>query len=70
MVTVLSFAVAEARAAAAVRATLEAKGAPIGPMDTLIAGTAIANSGVLVTRNTREFGRIRDLRVEDWYGPE
>lgn len=57
----------EAKAAAALRARLELEGTPIGPMDTLIAGTALAHRGVLVTRNVREFGRVAGLSVEDWY---
>lgn len=67
VVTLLPFGLAEAKAAAALRARLESQGAPIGPMDTLIAGTALANRAVLVTRNVREFGRVAGLVVEDWY---
>ena len=33
----------------------------------LIAGTALASGGTLVTHNTREFRRVRGLSVEDWY---
>lgn len=64
---VLPFDEAAARAAAAVRRTLEQAGSPIGPLDTLIAGTAIAHSGVLVTHNAREFGRVRGLKMVDWF---
>jgi tRNA(fMet)-specific endonuclease VapC len=67
--TVLSFGLAEARAAASIRATLEQAGTPIGPMDTLIAATAVAHRATLVTRNTREFSRVPGLTVVDWYGP-
>lgn len=67
-VVVLPFELDEARAAADIRATLEAAGTPIGPMDTLIAGTARAAGGTLVTRNLREFGRVPGLEVVDWYG--
>lgn len=63
----LSFGEAEARAAARIRLDLEAAGAPIGPLDVLIAATALAHRGVLVTHNTREFGRVEGLRLEDWY---
>lgn len=68
VVAVLSFGVEEAKAAAALRARLQGEGTPIGPMDTLIAGTAVAHRGVLVTRNVREFSRVPGLLVEDWYG--
>ena len=57
----------EAQVAAELRAELERAGEPIGPYDTLIAGTALAHGATLVTRNTREFTRVRDLRVENWY---
>ncbi len=37
-------------------------------MDTLIAAHALALGAALVTHNTREFGRIPDLMIEDWLG--
>src|ERR1035437_4084251 len=66
-VRILAFDEAAAKAAAAIRTELERKGRGIGPMDTLIAGTALANSATLVTHNTREFARVRGLRLVDWY---
>lgn len=59
---------AAARAAAAARADLEKRGVPIGPLDNLIAGTALAHRATLVTRNTREFSRLPNLTVIDWRG--
>ena len=50
-----------------VRADLEAKGLPIGAMDTLIAAHALALKITLVTHNTSEFQRVPDLEVDDWY---
>lgn len=70
VVAVLPFGIDEANAAAALRARLEQEGTPIGTMDTLIAGTALARRGTLVTRNVREFGRVPGLTVQDWYGAE
>ena len=67
VVHLIEFGEAEARAAAALRAHLEKRGNPIGPIDTLIAGTALANRAVLVTHNSREFGRVPKLDVVDWY---
>lgn len=66
-IRVLPFDEAAARAAATVRRTLEQAGSPIGPLDTLIAGTAIAHSVVLVTHNAREFSRVRGLKMVDWF---
>ena len=54
---------------ATIRAELAATGQLIGPNDLLIAAIALANRVVLVTHNTREFGRIVGLRVEDWESP-
>ena len=68
-IQILPFDQAAARRAATVRARLERAGTPIGPYDTLIAGTAMAHNRVLVTHNTAEFGRIDGLQLEDWYGP-
>ncbi len=65
--TVLPFEEKAAAAAAQIRFELERAGSPVGPLDTLIAGTAVAWGATLVTRNTREFGRIRALRTVDWY---
>lgn len=49
-----------------IRANLESKGQIIGPNDMLIASIALANNVTLVTHNTKEFGRIEDLKYEDW----
>jgi len=67
-VTVLPFDIDSARRAARLRARLERQGTPIGPMDTLIAGTALAHNATLVTHNTAEFQRIPELQVADWFG--
>ncbi len=51
-----------------VRAELEARGEPIGPLDTMIAAHALSLGLVLVTNNEREFRRVPGLRVENWAG--
>jgi len=66
-VNVLPFGEKEAVSAAYIRAELEARGTPIGHYDILIAGTARAYNAILVTHNTKEFGRIKGLYTEDWY---
>jgi len=55
-----------AYAAARIRIELEQKGVMIGPLDILIAGTALSRSATLATSNIREFSRIKGLRLEDW----
>ena len=67
LVTVIPFADKEAKASANIRAILEEKGTPIGAMDVLIAGTALANQHTLVTHNTKEFERVAGLSLEDWF---
>jgi tRNA(fMet)-specific endonuclease VapC len=63
---VLEFDKEDARQAGAIRALLVSKGTSIGAYDVLIAGQAVARNLILVTHNTREFGRVPGLRLEDW----
>lgn len=67
-VQVLPFDAGVSRRAAEIRHALERRGEGIGPLDTLIAATALANNATLVTRNVREFGRVQGLKLADWYG--
>lgn len=57
---------AAATAAATARISLARKGSVIGPIDLLIAGTALNRGALLVTDNVREFSRVEGLRVVDW----
>jgi len=65
-IAVLDFSAKDAQAAGEIRAELERQGQRIGEYDTLIAGQAYCRNLVLVTANTREFGRVKGLNVEDW----
>ena len=65
-ISVLNFDTYAAEEYGKIRADLERKGIPIGPMDILIAAHAKAEDLILVTNNTREFERVEDLDVEDW----
>lgn len=67
VVRILPFGQREASAAASVRVALERRGMPVGPLDVLIAGTALAHGATLVSRNLREFARVDNLAVEDWF---
>jgi tRNA(fMet)-specific endonuclease VapC len=49
-----------------IRVELEQAGTPIGPNDLMIAAIAAANDVTLITHNTREFGRVKGLKIEDW----
>ena len=66
-IIILPFGEKEAFISAGIRADLESRGQPIGPYDTLIAGTALSNNAILVTHNTGEFERVTGLTLEDWY---
>ena len=63
---ILPFDAAAAEHAADIAAALAARGATIGPFDTLIAGHARSRSLIVVTGNIREFSRVEGLRCEDW----
>ena len=65
-ISILPFDSDAAEKYGAVRADLERKGTPIGPMDMLIAGHARSRGLILVTNNTRKFFRVNELEVEDW----
>ncbi len=62
----LSFDEAAANEFGQIRAALEKAGTPIGPYDMQIAATALVHGLIVVTHNTREFGRIIGLQIEDW----
>ena len=64
--SVVDFDEEDARHAGELRALLRLRGTPIGPYDVLIAGQAKARKLTLITRNTAEFERVPDLRIEDW----
>ena len=49
-----------------IRFGLQRQGTPIGANDLLIAAIALAHGATLVTANTREFGRVVGLRLENW----
>lgn len=49
-----------------IRADLASQRSPIGPNDLLIAASARAHDAILVTRNTKEFSRVTNLRLMDW----
>jgi tRNA(fMet)-specific endonuclease VapC len=67
LIRVIDFSSREATAAAELRARLEKMGRPIGPLDNLLAGTALAHQATFITRNLKEFARVRGLSVENWY---
>jgi len=51
---------------AQIRADLKTRGAMIGANDLFIAAHARSLGLTLVTNNTREFGRVRNLAIDNW----
>ena len=65
-IEILSFDVNAANYYGKIRADLEKKGTPIGPLDMMIAGHAKSLDCFVVTNNVKEFARVEGLRIENW----
>ncbi len=65
-IEILDFDVDAAECYGKIRADLEKKGTPIGPLDMMIAGHAMSLGYKVVTNNVKEFKRVSDLKVENW----
>jgi tRNA(fMet)-specific endonuclease VapC len=65
-IEIVPFNTQAAKIAGKIKADLEKKGQIIGNNDILIIATALANHGIIITNNVREFSRIASLTVEDW----
>ena len=66
VLSVLPFENSAAKEYGSIRAYLEKRGTPIGPMDMLIAAHAKSEKLILVTNNVREFSRVPDLKIANW----
>lgn len=65
-IEILSFDVNAADEYGKIRADLERQGTPIGPLDMMIAGHAKSMGLTIVTNNTKEFSRVKDLDIVNW----
>lgn len=63
---ILDFDVEAADCYGKIRADLEKKGIPIGPLDMMIAAHAQSLGYTIVTNNVKEFSRVSTLRIENW----
>ena len=63
---ILGFDVEAADCYGKIRADLEKKGTPIGPLDMMIAGHAQSLGYTVVTNNVKEFSGVSALRIENW----
>ena len=67
-IEILSFGINAADEYGKLRADLEKKETPIGPLDMMIAGHAKSVDCTLVTNNVREFSRVDSLKIDNWAG--
>lgn len=51
---------------AEIRADLKKRGAQLGAADLMVAAHARALGAIVVTNNTKDFGRVKGLRIENW----
>ncbi len=65
-IEIMNFGVLAATSYGMVRADLEKKGTPIGPLDMMIAGHAKSLGCTVVTNNVKEFSRVKGLKVVNW----
>ena len=66
MIEVIPFDKQAAESSGALVAKLTRDGIGIGNMDPMIAGHALSQEAILVTRNIKHFKRVTDLKVLDW----
>ncbi|EKR72214.1 type II toxin-antitoxin system tRNA(fMet)-specific endonuclease VapC [Leptospira noguchii] len=64
---IIGFNDIESEIYAEVRSNLEIQGIPISPNDLLIASVVLSSNGILVTNIEKEFKRIPNLKVENWF---
>ena len=64
--TVLEAGVEIAATFGSLKARLASEGDILDDFDLVIAATALAHNGVLVTNNVRHFGRVDGLRLANW----
>lgn len=65
-IEILDFDSKAAEEYGSVRANLEKRGVPIGPLDMMIAGHARSLGYTVVTNNLKEFSRVDGLKTENW----
>ena len=66
IIDIKEFDAAAAKEFGSIKKDLKDRNCLIGPFDMLIGAHAKSLNSILVTNNTKEFERIKDLRVENW----
>ncbi|MBE0490683.1 MAG: type II toxin-antitoxin system VapC family toxin [Sulfurospirillum sp.] len=63
---ILEYGIKASVAYGKIRADLEKRGQTIGGLDMMIAAHALCHNMTLVTNNTKEFQRIKELELDNW----
>ncbi|MDD5372026.1 MAG: type II toxin-antitoxin system VapC family toxin [Sulfurimonas sp.] len=63
---ILEYDIKASAAYGKIRADLEKRGQIIGGLDMMIAAHALSCNMTLVTNNTKEFKRVKELRIDNW----
>jgi tRNA(fMet)-specific endonuclease VapC len=66
-ISILSFTADDASFHGAIRKELKDQGKMIGALDLLIAAHARSRGLIVVTNNTDHFGRVKNLKIENWF---
>lgn len=64
--TILPVSIESMNISAGKYAELRKQGTPIDDVDLLIAGIAMANNLIMITNNSKHFGKIRGLEIYNW----
>ena len=64
--SIIDFQQTDAVSFGVVDSYLQAKGTPIGDMDTMIASQALSRGLILVTNNVKHYSRVPHLSYESW----
>ena len=64
--TIVDFSLDAAKKAAKIRNNLQNLGTPISAYNIQIAACALSHNMTLLTNNTREFERVKGLKLENW----
>lgn len=64
--TIIDFTLEAAKKSEKIRNVLQKQGTPIGAYDIQIAAIALSLNMTLLTNNTREFERVKGLKLDNW----
>ena len=65
-ISIINFDKAASETFAQLKTNLRKSGKVIADLDLIIASICLSNDFILVTNNTKHFGRIEELKLENW----